>query len=158
MRGEDAQLLGVVHRLAGHELDAVALGKPPIDHAHQHDHAHIGVIPAVNDHGAQGTRWIAFGMRHPGNHSFQNLVDAHAGLGTAGDRIGRINADHVFDFLLGVIWIGLRQIHLVQHRHDLHPQVQRGVAVGNRLRLNTLAGIDDQQRTFTGRQRATHFI
>ena len=158
MRGENTQLIGVIRGFTGHKLDAVALCQAPVYYTHQHDHAYISVVPAVNDHGTQRAQGIPLGWRNLGNHGFENLVDAHAGLGAAGDGIGRINADHVLDFLLGVFRISLRQIHLVEYWHDGHAQVQRGVAVGNGLRLHALAGIHHQQRTFTGRQRAAYFV
>ena len=56
------------------------------------------------------------------------------------------------------VGIGLRQVHLVEHRDDLDAEVERGVAVGDRLRLDALAGVDDQQRAFAGRQRPAHFV
>ena len=59
---------------------------------------------------------------------------------------------------LRALRIGLRQVHLVQHRHDLDAEVERGVAVGDRLRLDALARVDDQQRAFAGRQRAAHLV
>ena len=48
--------------------------------------------------------------------------------------------------------IGLRQVHLVQHRHHFDAELERGVAVGDRLRLDALARVDDQQRAFAGRR------
>ena len=155
---KDTQLLGVIRRFAGHELDAVALGQTAIDHAHQHDHTHIGVVPAVNDHGAQGRRRVAFRRRDAGHDGFENFVNAHAALSAAGNRIGGIDADDFFDFLPGVVGVGLRQVHFVEHRHHGHAQIKRGVAVGDGLRLNALTGIDHQQRTFAGRQRAADFV
>jgi hypothetical protein len=50
------------------------------------------------------------------------------------------------------------RVHLVEHRHHLDAEVEGGVAVGDRLRLDTLARIDHQQRPLAGRQRAAHFI
>ncbi|MCY1166901.1 hypothetical protein D9M73_68530 [compost metagenome] len=158
MRRKDTQLLGVVHRLAGHQLDAVTLGEPAIDDAHQHDHAHISVVPAVDDHRAQRCIRIALGRRNSCNDRLKNFIDAHAGLGTAGDGVGRVDADDLFNFLLGILGISLRQIHLVEHRHNFNAEVECGVAVGNGLRFNTLACIDNQQRAFTCRQRTAHFI
>jgi hypothetical protein len=98
------------------------------------------------------------GRRHAGDHGLQDLVDAHAGLGRAGDGVGGVDADHVLDLGLGVVGVGLRQVHLVEHRHHFHAQVERGVAVGHRLRLDALAGVDHQQRAFAGRQRAADLV
>ena len=132
--------------------------QPAIDHAHQHDDTHIGVEPRIDDHGAQWRVGLATRRRHLGDDLLQHVVDAHARLGRDGDGIGCIDADHVLDLGLGVVRIGLRQIHLVEHWQHLDAQIERGVAVGHRLRFNTLRGIDDEQRTFACRQRARHFI
>ena len=158
MRRENAQLLGVVECLGGHQFDAVALGQTPVHHAHQHHHAHVGVIPAVNDHGAQRRVRVPLGRRDAGDNGFEDFVDAHAGLGAARYRVGGVNANHIFDLELGVIRISLRQIHFVEHRHDGHTQVQRGVAVRNGLRFHALTGINDEQRAFTGRQGSADFV
>ena len=158
VRRENAELLGVVKRLSGHQLDAIALGQTPVHHAHQHDHAHIGVVPAVDDHGAQRAVGLALGRRNAGDHSFEDFVDAHAGLGAARNRVGGVNADDVFNLELGVLGIGLRQIHFVEHGHDGHTEVECGVAVGHRLRFHALTGIHDEQRAFARRQRAADFI
>jgi hypothetical protein len=48
--------------------------------------------------------------------------------------------------------------HLVQDRNHLDTEIERGVAVGHRLRLDTLARVDHQQRAFAGRQRPADFI
>jgi GTP-binding protein LepA len=49
---------------------------------------------------------------------------------------------------LGVLRVGVRQVHLVEHRHHLDTQVKCGVAIGHRLRFHTLAGIHHQQCAF----------
>ena len=69
-----------------------------------------------------------------------------------------VNANHVFNFQACVVRVGVGQVHLVQHRHHFHTQVQCGIAVGYRLRFDTLAGIDHQQRTLTRRQRTRDFV
>jgi hypothetical protein len=69
-----------------------------------------------------------------------------------------VDADHVLDLGLGVVGVGLRQVHLVEHRHHFDAEVERGVAVGHRLRLDALAGVDHQQRAFAGRQRAADLV
>jgi len=157
-RSEHAQVVGVVGRVRGHHLEALALQQATVDHAHQHDHAHVGIEPAVDDHRAQRRVRVAARGRHAGDDQLQDLVDAHAGLGGAGNRVGRVDADHVLDLGLRVVRIGLRQIHLVEHRQHLDAEVQRRVAVGHRLRLDALRGIDHQQRAFAGRKRTGDFV
>ena len=50
--------------------------------------------------------------------------------------------------------VGRRQVDLVEHRHDLDALLDRGVAVGDRLRLDALRRVDHQQRAFARRERA----
>ncbi len=92
------------------------------------------------------------------HQAFEHLVHPHAALGTAGHGIGGIDADDLLDFVLDAIGIGLWQGHLVQDRHDFQALLDGGVAVGDGLGLDTLAGIDHQQRPFARRQRARDFI
>ena len=82
-----------------------------------------------------------------------------AGLGAARDRVARRRCR---SRPRSPPWrcsgSAVRQVHLVQHRHHLDAEVERGVAVGDRLRLDALARVDHQQRAFAGRQRAAHFV
>ena len=70
----------------------------------------------------------------------------------------RVDPDHILDLGDGVVGIGRRQVYLVQHRHHLDAEVERGVAVGNGLRLDTLRRINHQQRALARRQRAADLI
>ena len=88
----------------------------------------------------------------------QHQVDAEAGLGRDRHRLRRVEADDVLDLLLDAIGLGGGQIDLVEHRHDLVAGVERVIDVGERLRFDPLAGVDDQQRAFARRQRPRHFV
>ena len=92
------------------------------------------------------------------DHRLEDLVDADAGLGRGQQRVGGVEADHLLDLLLGALGIGRRQIDLVEHRHDLEVVVEREVDVGQRLRLDALRGVDDQQRALAGAERARDLV
>ena len=157
-RGEHTKTARFVNRIAGHHANALVFEQLAIDHTHQHDHTHIGVEPTVDDHGAQRRIRVALGRRNAGHHSLEDFFDAHAGFGRAGNRIGRVDADHVFHFAACVLRIGVGQVHLVEDGDHFHAQVECGVAIGHGLRFHALAGIDHQQSAFAGRQRAAYFI
>ena len=80
-RREHAQAVGFIRRARGHHPDALAFLQAAIDHAHQYHHAHVGVKPAVNDHGPQGRIRLAARRRHFGHDLLQHIVNAHAGFG-----------------------------------------------------------------------------
>ena len=155
---EHAELVRLVGGLGGHQLDAVALGEAAVHHAHKHHHADVAVEPAVDDHRAQRGAGVAARRRNARDDRLQDLVDAQARLGGARDRVARVDADHVLDLLLRALGVGLRQVHLVQDRHDFHAEVERRVAVGHRLRFHALARIDHQQRALARGERAAHLV
>ncbi len=90
-----------------------------------------------------GAAGSPFGRRHAGDDGFEDILDPQAGLGAGQNGVGGIDADHVLDFFAGPIGVRRRQIDLVQHRDDLDPQFDRGVAVGHRLRFDALRRVDD---------------
>ncbi len=75
---------------------------------------------------------------------FQHLVDAEPGFGGNHHRVGGVDADHVLDLLLDLVGFRRRQVDLVQYRHDLVAGIECVVDVGERLRLDALAGIDHE--------------
>ena len=148
--GEHAEVVRVVSGACGHHLESLAFSQTTINHAHQHDNTHIGVKPTVHNHGPQRAGGTALGWRNSRHHGLKDVVNAHARLGRTRNGIGRVNANHIFNFSFGVLWVGIGQVHLVQNGDDLNPQLQGGVAVGDGLRLNPLARIDDKQGPFAG--------
>ena len=54
--------------------------------------------------------------------------------------------------------VGIRQIDLVDHRHDREALFVGEMNVRHRLRFHALRGIDDQQRAFAGCERARNFV
>ena len=151
-----------VHRMRGagrHHADLGAMLQRAIDDAHQDDDAEIGVVPAVQQQGAQGGGGVGLDRgRQAVDDGFQHVVDSDTGLGGNRDGVRGVQPDHILDLLLHAVDIGGRQIDLVQHRHDLVIGVQRQIDIGQRLRLDTLAGIDQQQRALAGRQRTADLI
>ena len=80
------------------------------------------------------------------------------GLGRAGNRVRRVDADHVLDFLGGRIGVRALKVHLVEDGEHGHAEVDGGVAVRNRLGLDALRSVDDEQRAFARGERTAHFI
>ena len=157
--GEDAQARDVVLGAGGHELDARAGLEAAVQHAEQHDHALIGVVPAVEDQGLEGRVRVALGGGHARDQGFENLLDAHAGLGRNSDRtVLGLDADDFLDLFLDDFGLGRGQVDLVDDRDDLKVLVGRQVGVGHGLGFDALRGVHQQQRAFAGRHRARDFV
>ena len=141
------------HHANFHTLADLAMLYP-----HQRHHTKIGVIPAVNQQCRQRGLYIAHRRRHFFHHRFQNVRDTCPGLGACLNSVICRKADHLFDLGLHPLGFCRRQVNLVQYRHDLVIRLHRLIHIGQCLRLNPLAGINHQQRSFASGQRARHFI
>ena len=62
------------------------------------------------------------------------------------------------DFFGRGFGVGAPQVHLVQDRNHLDAEIDRRVAVGDRLRFDALRRVDDEKRPFAGGERTAHFI
>ena len=58
----------------------------------------------------------------------------------------------------GAVGVGLRQVDLVHDRDDLEVVLDREVRVGERLRLDPLRRVDDEQRALARLQRARDLV
>ncbi|KAG1385827.1 hypothetical protein G6F59_017178 [Rhizopus arrhizus] len=116
------------------------------------------VDPRVDDQRLQ-LLGVARRRRRDAVHDrFQHVLHVQAGLGADRHGVRGVDADHGLDFGLGALDVGGGQVDLVDHRHHFQTLLDRGVAVGHRLRFHALGGIDDQQRALAGGQRAADFI
>ena len=81
---------------------------------------------------------------------FEDFVDADAHLGAAIDRFLGGDLEDVLDLFVHRGDVGVRQIDLVDHRHDRQALLMREVDVGDGLRFDALRRIHDQKRAFAG--------
>ena len=89
---------------------------------------------------------------------FEDLVDAGTFLGTREDRVARVEPDDVLDLPLRFVGLCAGQIDLVDDGDDLEVVLDRQIGVGQRLRLDALRGVDDEQRPFRRGQRARDLV
>ena len=88
----------------------------------------------------------------------QQLRYALTGLGRdLQDLVARESEDPL-EFLDAAFGVGRREVDLVEDRDDLKIVFDRLVAVGQRLGLNPLTGIDQQYRAFAGGQGTRYLI
>ena len=155
---EHAGAVHVVGGVGAHHADALAFLEHAVNDTHQHNHAEIEVVPAVNQQCLECGIAVAFRRRQPRDDRFQHLRNVQPGLGGNLDRVAGIESDHILDLLLNLGRLGGGQVHLIEHRHDLVAVVDRLINVRQGLRFNALAGIDHQQRTLASGERAVDLI
>ena len=158
LRREDADAVDLARGAADHHPHLHADLELAIDHAHQDDDAQVGIVPAIDQQRLGGGVGIALGGGQPLHDGFQHVVDAEAGLGRDHDGVLGVQADHVLDLLLDPVGFRRRQVDLVEDGDDLVVVVQRLIDVGERLRLDALAGVHHQDRALARRQRPADLV
>ena len=79
-------------------------------------------------------------------------------LGARQDRVAPVEADDVLDLAARLVGLGARQVDLVDDRDDFQVVVHRQVGVGERLRLDALGGVHEQDGAFAGGERPRHLV
>ena len=91
-----------------------------------------------------------FGAGRRCDDGLEHVGDAEAGLGGDLDGVGGVEADDVLDLLADLVGLGGGEVDLVDDGDDLVVGVDGLVDVGERLRLDALGGVDDEQRALAG--------
>ena len=157
-RPADTDLDRLLRRAGLHEHQLRPVGQAAVHHPDRADDAAVLVVLAVEDQRLQRCVGVALRRGNPLADSVEQLVDALAGLcRDAQDVFGR-NAEHRLDLHRIAVGIGGRQVDLVQRGDDLEVVLHRQVAVGQRLGLDPLGGVDDQHDALAGRQAAADLV
>ena len=85
-------------------------------------------------------------------------MDAGAFLGARENRVARIEADDVLDLPFRLVGLRAGKVDLVDDRDDLEVVLDRQVGVGERLRLDALGRIHQQQRALARGERPRHLV
>ncbi len=89
---------------------------------------------------------------------FQHIFHADAALGADHQGIAGGNSQDVFDLFFDEIGLRGGQINFVDHRKNGEVVRSGKKGIGHGLRFHALAGIDHQQRAFTGGKCARNFV
>jgi hypothetical protein len=145
-------LVGAVDLAGLHEADAVARAQLAVHHPHRGDDAPVAVVVAVEDQRLQRCRDLADWRRDALDDGVEELVDALAGLGRHPQHGLGGDAEHLLDLSGVLVGLGGRQVDLVERGHDLEVVLEGEVAIGERLGLEPLGGVDDEDRALARRQ------
>jgi len=121
-----------------------------VDDAHAGDGAAISVVVRVEDQRAKRGIGVALGRGHALHDRLEQLVNADPFLRAHEQDVVRIGADQVVHFLLSPFRLGARQVDLVEDRYDLEARIEREKEIRQRLRLNALRRVDDEDRALAG--------
>ena len=79
--------------LGRHHLNALARRERTINHSHVGDHATVGVVNRVKDHGSGWRVWVSDRIRHGGNDFVEQCIHADTGLTRHAQAVFWVTAD-----------------------------------------------------------------
>ena len=130
------------------------LRETAVEHPHECHDAPVLIELRIKDQRPWRGVKIALWGRNPLNDRLEHVDDTLSGLRRDAQRLGWIAAEQVRDLSRDAVRVGSGQVHLVEDGNQLEAGVDRGVGVGDGLRLDALGRVDDQQSALAGRQAA----
>ena len=144
--------------LGGHHQALLAPGEQAVHDPDVGDDAPVGVVDRVEDQRPGRRVAIAVRGRDLLDDRVQQVGDSLAGLGRDLEHVRDRAADDVGDLGGVLLRLRRRQVDLVQHRDQVQVGLDGQVQVGERLRLDPLRGVDQQDRALAGGQRPGHLV
>ena len=112
----------------------------------------------VEDQTTEGRIGIARGRGNIGDNLFKNILNIQSHLrGNGGTALGG-NADDVLDFGARMLYVGRGKVDLIDNRKDFQVIVDCEIGICQRLRLNALRCIHNEDRALASLQRAGNLV
>jgi hypothetical protein len=118
----------------------------------------VRVVERVEHQGLERRVHVALRRGDARDDGLEHLRDAGAVLGRDGQGLVAVEGEDLGDLVPGGLDVGGGQVDLVDDRDDLEAAVERQIEVGQRLGLDALGRVHDQQRAFAGGQGARDLV
>ena len=157
-RSEIADLGDIEGGAARHQTDPGAdLHGALLDPA-ENDNTTVVIIERIEDQGLQWRVLRAGRCRQLLHDGLQDRLYIFTGLRRDTWRIMGLDTDDVLDFLRHTIRIRRRKVDLIDDRKDFQIVIQRQIGICQRLCLDSLRRIDDEDRTIAGCKRTGYLV
>jgi hypothetical protein len=133
-------------RAERHRTQTLARLERSVRHPHKRDDATVLIVRRVEDECARRRGRIAGRRRDTSNDRVQHVLDAGPRFRRDTENVLRIDTEQLGKLSRGAFGIGLGKIDLVDDGNDLEIVLDREVRVRQRLRLDSLRGVDHEQR------------
>ena len=143
----DAQLQELVGGARRHHAHALPGRQDAVDDTHVGNDAAVGVVHGVEDHRSRRGVGGALGGGHDLHDAVEEVLDAFACLAGNLEDLALVAADQLGNLVRILLGLGARQVDLVEDRNDREVVLEGQVQVRERLGLNALRGVDEQDRT-----------
>jgi len=116
------------------------------------------VVLGVEDERREGLRRVAFWGRDAIDDRLENLLDPDALLGGAPDVAEGVEAQFGVDLLQDTVHVRRQEVDLVDDGDDGQVVLHGQVEIGDRLGLDALGGVDQQEHPLAGGERPRHLV
>ena len=130
-----------------------ALGEADVD-----DDALVRVVVAVEDQALERLGRVALRGRDPLDDRLEDLGHARPVLGRREDDLLARDRQDVLELVDDRVGVGRRQVDLVEDRDEGQALAHREVDVGERLGLDPLGRVDDEDRPLAGLEAVAHLV
>ena len=113
---------------------------------------------AVEDEALDGLRGIALGRWHAGDDRLEDLGHAGPVLGAREDDLLARDRQHVLQLVHDRLGVRGRQVDLVEDRDEGQALADGEMDVGERLGLDALGRVDDEDRAFARLQAVADLV
>ena len=141
-----------------HEPHPIAGGEGTVVNPAREHHPAIDVVLGIEHQGLQRRLGVAFRGRQMLDDSLQHRVDSDPVLRRDGEGGEGVEPEVLVDLLEHPVDVRRREVDLVDHRQQIEVVLQGQVQVGDRLRLDPLGCVDDDDRAVARHQRAPHLV
>ncbi len=149
---EHAKLQELRLGAAGHHADHVVVVERPLGQAHVADDTLVRVVVRVEDEPLERQLRVPLRGRDPVDDGLEDLGDTRPFLRGGEDDLLTRDREDALQLLHDDLGLGRRKIDLVDDRDDRETFAQGEVDVGQRLRLDALRSVDDEDGALAGLQ------
>ena len=144
--------------LRRHEANLLTCLDGTVDDADERDDTTVGIEVRIEDEGLERCVGVALRRRDALDDGLEQVMHADTRLARGEYRLVGGNRETLLDLGTHALGVGGGQVDLVDDGNDLEVGVHGEQGIGDRLRLDTLGGIHDENRALACRQRARDLV
>ena len=144
--------------LRRHEANLLTGLDGTVDDADERDDTTVGIEVRIEDEGLERCVGVALRRRDALDDGLEQVMHADTRLARGEYRLVGGNRETLLDLGTRALGVGGGQVDLVDDGNDLEVGVHGEQGIGDRLRLDTLGGIHDENRALACRQRARDLV
>ena len=147
-----------LHGSGSHHADFRSFFHSSFHHTAGNNDTAVSIINGIKNQRLQRIFRTSLGRRNLADDLFQNRIHVFSRFGRNTRGIFCLDSNHIFDLGDHALRLGAWQVNLIDDRKNVQVMIQRQINVCKGLRLDSLRGIDHQDRAVTGGKAPGYFV